>query len=309
MPCGKQATMVDVIEAVNLQKMYGPLKAVDGVSFRVGEGECYGLLGPNGAGKTSIIRMIYGFSPLSGGELRVFGLDIGRGWREIRSRIGVCQQHNALDPDLTVEENLLIFAGYFLMPSKVARARAEELLDFFALGPKRKAKVMELSGGLQRRLMAARALVNNPELVILDEPTTALDPQSRHQLWDRLAELRRRGVTLILTTHYMEEASHLCSRLMIIDHGKSLVEDAPADLTRTYAGESVIEIESPDEGLRRFLKEEGVRHETLDRRVIVYADSSLGDYVRTRFCTRKCIFRTATLEDVFLRLTGRELRE
>ena len=263
--------MTDVIEALDLRKRYDHVKAVDGISFRVKKGECYGLLGPNGAGKTSIIRMIYGFSPLSSGKLNVFGLDIREDWRKIRARIGVCQQDNTLDPDLTVEENLLIFAGYFQIPPVAAKTRTEALLDFFALVPKKKAKIAELSGGLARRLTVARALINDPELVILDEPTTGLDPQSRHQLWDKLLELRRNGVTLVLTTHYMEEASYLCDRLMIVDHGKVLVEGSPGDLIQKYAGESVIEIEGADE--------------------------------------RKCTFRMATLEDVFLHLTGRELRE
>jgi lipooligosaccharide transport system ATP-binding protein len=309
--CGrvKVEDMADIIEAVDLRKRYNHLKAVDGVSFRVKKGECYGLLGPNGAGKTSIIRMIYGFSPLSSGQLSVFGLDIRKDWREIRSRIGVCQQENTLDPDLAVEENLLIFAGYFQMPSAAARARTETLLDFFALASKRKSKVIELSGGLARRLTLARALINEPELVILDEPTTGLDPQSRHQLWDKLLQLRRSGVTLVLTTHYMEEASYLCDRLMIIDHGKVLVEGSPRELIQKYAGESVIEIEGSDENLQEFLTQQKVRHETLDQRIIIYADNALGEYVRSHFCARKCTFRTASLEDVFLRLTGRELRE
>ena len=301
--------MGDIIEAVDLRKRYNHLKAVDGVSFRVKKGECYGLLGPNGAGKTSVIRMIYGFSPLSSGQLSVFGLDIRQGWRQIRSRIGVCQQDNTLDPDLTVEENLLIFAGYFQIPSAAAKARTEALLDFFALVPKKKAKVAELSGGLARRLTLARALINEPKLVILDEPTTGLDPQSRHQLWDKLSELRRSGVTLVLTTHYMEEASYLCDRLMIIDHGKVLVEGSPRELIQKYAGESVIEIEGSDKSLQQFLAQHKVRHETLDQRIIIYADNALGEYIRSQFCTQKCTFRMTTLEDVFLHLTGRELRE
>ena len=265
--------------------------------------------GMNGAGKTSIIRMIYGFSPLSSGKLNVFGLDIREDWRKIRARIGVCQQENTLDPDLTVEENLLIFAGYFQIPSEAAKARTEALLDFFALVPKRKAKVAELSGGLARRLTVARALINDPELVILDEPTTGLDPQSRHQLWDKLLELRRNGVTLVLTTHYMEEASYLCDRLMIVDHGKIMVEGSPRDLIQKYAGESVIEIEGSDESLKQFLTEQKVPHDIMDQRIIIYADNSRGEYIRSHFCVQKCTFRMATLEDVFLHLTGRELRE
>jgi len=299
----------EVLRAAHLRKRYDGFEAVKGVSFQVEKGECYGLLGPNGAGKTSVIRMIYGFSPLSSGELGVFGLDIRKDWREIRFRIGVCQQENALDPDLTVEENLLIFAGYFKIPSGDARRRSDELLEFFALEGKRRAKVMELSGGLARRLTVARALVNSPQLLILDEPTTGLDPQSRHLLWERLFELRDTGVTQVLTTHYMEEAAFLCNRLMILDHGETLVEGEPEKLIRDYAGESVVEVEGADPELKDFLSRKEVRHEVLDRRTVIYTDDSLGEYIRSRFCTRKCTFRAASLEDVFLRLTGRELRE
>jgi lipooligosaccharide transport system ATP-binding protein len=301
--------MGSIVEAVDLKKNYGDFTAVNGVTFAVQKGECYGLLGPNGAGKTSIIRMIYGFSPISSGDMRVFGLDIGDRWREIRSRIGVCQQENALDPDLTVEENLMVFAGYFRIPSGTARTKTEELLHFFALEHKSKAKVMDLSGGLARRLTVARALINDPELLILDEPTTGLDPQSRHQLWDKLAELQTKGVTLILTTHYMDEAARLCNRLMIIDHGKILVEGDPEALIKRYAGDSVIEIEGVDKDLEEYLRQEGIRHDILNQRIIAYADNAAGDHIRARFCTEKCTFRMATLEDVFLRLTGRELRE
>ncbi len=298
-----------IIEAVNLVKRYDPLTAVNGVNFHVEAGECYGMLGPNGAGKTTIIRMIYGFSPITSGDLRVFDMDIRRRWREIRSRIGVCQQHNALDPDLSVEENLLVFARYFLMTPANARASAEELLEFFALGSKRHAKVIELSGGLARRLTVARAMINHPDLVILDEPTTGLDPQSRHQLWDKLQELRRSGITLLLTTHYMEEASRLCNRLMIIDHGKILVEGSPEELVKRYAGESVVEVEDASEELKQFLIAEKVRHEITESGAVIYADNSMGERIRTRYCTSRCTFRPAGLEDVFLHLTGRELRE
>jgi lipooligosaccharide transport system ATP-binding protein len=301
--------MTAVVEATDLKKNYNRLTAVDGVSFHVQAGECYGLLGPNGAGKTSIIRMMYGLSPLTAGHMLLFGQAIGREWRAIRSRIGVCQQDNTLDPDLSVEGNLAIFAGYFSMPAATVRARAEELLRFFALEKKRKAKVGELSGGLARRLMVARSLINEPELLILDEPTTGLDPQSRHLLWERLVALRKSGVTLVLTTHYMEEASYLCDRVMIIDHGKILVEGPPQSLIQRHVGDSVIEIEGVDETLRHYLAKDHIDHDVLDQRIIVYADNSVGEHIRKHFCTERCTFRTATLEDVFLRLTGRELRE
>jgi len=303
--------MPPVIDAQNLIKSYNGVRAVDDVSFSVAPGEFFGLLGPNGAGKTTTIRMLYGFSPLGGGRLRLFGLDIGRDWRAIKHRIGVCQQDNTLDPDLTVEQNLIIFAGYFSIPPVQARARAEELLAFFALSHRRQAKVMELSGGMARRLILARALVNQPELLILDEPTTGLDPQSRHQVWDRLAALKQRGLTVLMTTHYMEEAAQLCDRLVIVDHGKILVEGRPGDLIRQHAGAQVIEIEDADQALREFVRTHELACDDLGTRVIVYMPetSDLHQVIRERYCGKRCTFRASTLEDVFLRLTGRELRE
>jgi lipooligosaccharide transport system ATP-binding protein len=302
---------MNVIEARNVVKRYGEFVAVNGVSFHVQSGEFFGLLGPNGAGKTSAIRMMYGFSPVSSGRMEVFGLDIETDWREIRSRLGVCQQENTLDPDLTVEQNLLLYARYYEMDRSRARERTEELLGFFALTHKRKAKVMELSGGLARRLQLARALMPDPEILILDEPTTGLDPQSRHQLWDRLAELKKRGLTMLLTTHYMDEAESLCDRLLIMDHGRIIAEGRPRGLIDEHAAESVIEIEGPGEALRSYIREHNVRHDDLGGRIIIFteADGDLENEVRDRFCTASCLFRAGNLEDVFLRLTGRELRE
>ena len=300
-----------VIEAEHLRKTFGAFAAVDGISFHVRRGECFGILGPNGAGKTTTIRMIYGFSPLSGGRLRVFGLDIAERLRDIKSRIGVCQQDNNLDPDLTVLRNLEIFAGYFDIASRQARERALELLKFIALDHRKDSPVSELSGGLMRRLMLARALINEPELLILDEPTTGLDPQSRHSIWDRLEGLRSKGLTILLTTHYMEEASRLCDRLIIVDSGRILVEGRPGDLIREYAGRDVIEISSPNEPLRQFLRSHGLAFDDLGHRLIVYCDDrgSLYEEISRRYCTEGCVMRMATLEDVFLKLTGRELRE
>ncbi|SDB05206.1 lipooligosaccharide transport system ATP-binding protein [Desulfonatronum thiosulfatophilum] len=305
------STTPTVIEASNLRKQFGSFTAVDDLSFSVAKGEFFGVLGPNGAGKTTAIRMIYGFSPLTSGTMRVFDQDIGVGWRDIRSRLGVCQQENTLDPDLTVEQNLLVFAGYFNIPRVVAVRKTSELLEFFALEHKKSARVLELSGGMARRLMLARALINNPELVILDEPTTGLDPQSRHQVWTKLKELRGRGLTMLLTTHYMEEAARLCDRLIIVDHGKLLVEGAPVKLIREYAGDSVIEVESPSQELREFVRAHELAHEDLESRIIIYNDRGheLEQTLRGTFCTQTCTFRLATLEDVFLRLTGRGLRE
>lgn len=300
-----------IIEAVNLSKKFGSFTAVDNVSFQVQKGEFFGLLGPNGAGKTSVIRMIYGFSPLSSGKMKVFGLDIRTGWREIRSRIGVCQQENTLDPDLSVEKNLLVFAGYYRMPRKKAVQKTDELLDFFALNHKRQAKVSQLSGGMARRLMLARSLINEPGLIILDEPTTGLDPQSRHQVWDKMRDLRSRGMTMLLTTHYMEEAASLCHRLIIMDRGRILVQGRPEELVHNYAGTSVIEVENPGPDLKNFVREKQIRHEELINSLVIYTDDpdGLGRVIREKFCPEKCLFRSGTLEDVFLRLTGRELRE
>jgi lipooligosaccharide transport system ATP-binding protein len=303
--------MQPIIDVQHLFKRFQDLSAVDGISFTVGQGEFFGLLGPNGAGKTTTIRMLYGFSPPTRGIIRVFGMDIARDWRRIKARIGVCQQDNTLDPDLTVEQNLKVFAAYFSIPSRDARTRANELLEFFALSNRRNAKVMDLSGGMIRRLILARSLINRPELLILDEPTTGLDPQSRHQVWDRLEKLKASGLSVVLTTHYMEEASRLCDRLVIVDHGKILVEGSPADLILKHAGRSVIEVGGPDQALRDYLKTHQVPHDDLGPRIILYTPdgTELSSAVRENFRHEQCTFRNGTLEDVFLRLTGRELRE
>jgi lipooligosaccharide transport system ATP-binding protein len=302
---------MQVIQTRQIVKQFGKFTAVDGVSFQVERGEFFGLLGPNGAGKTSVIRMIYGFSPITSGEMKVFGMDIRTDWRKIRLRLGVCQQDNTLDPDLTVEQNLQLFARYFEIKRKSARERAEAQLEFFALTNKRNAKVMELSGGLARRLQLARALIAEPDLLILDEPTTGLDPQSRYQVWDRLFELKKRGLTMLLTTHYMNEAESLCDRLLIMDHGKIIAEGRPRHLIAEHAAESVIEIDGPDDELRDYIRERAIRNDDLGERMIIYteANGELEHDIRKRFCVEACLFRAGNLEDVFLRLTGRELRE
>jgi lipooligosaccharide transport system ATP-binding protein len=300
-----------VVEAENLRKTFGAFTAVEDVSLRVQAGECFGILGPNGAGKTTTIRMLYGFTPKSGGMLRIFGLDIDRELRAIKARIGVCQQENNLDPDLTVQQNLELFARYFDIPRSQAREKAEELLDFIALAHRRNDNVPTLSGGMMRRLILARALINDPELLILDEPTTGLDPQARHQVWHRLDELKGRGLTILLTTHYMEEAARLCDRLVIMDHGRILVEGRPHDLVQAHVGREVIEILAPGEPLREFVRQQGLEHEDLGHRLIIYSGESDALYHRLvdTYCREGCTLRQATLEDVFLRLTGRELRE
>lgn len=300
-----------VLETSNLRKFYGETLAVDDVTFSVGRGELFGILGPNGAGKTSTIRMICGASPLSHGQLRVFGRDITTDWREIRAQIGVCHQDNNLDSDITVRENLEVYAGFFGIPRGVARERASRLLEFFELKHREKAQVNELSGGMMRRLILARALINEPELLILDEPTTGLDPQSRHQVWDRLASLKTRGVTILLTTHYMEEAARLCDRLVIIDRGRVLVEGNPTDLVRQYVGRQVIETSPVSDELRRFVRERGLEHEDRGERMIIYEreHSDLFKTITEQYCRGNCTLRMGTLEDVFLKLTGRDLRE
>ena len=242
-----------ILHVESLRKAYGSLNAVDGISFAVQPGECFGLLGPNGAGKTTTIRMLYGYTPRDSGRLELFGLDIDRHLREIKRRTGICQQEDSLDPDLSVRDNLIGYARYFSIPRREAQLSADQLLEFFALQGRAKDKIMTLSGGLKRRLMLARALVNRPELLILDEPTTGLDPQSRYQVWEKLAALKKQGLTVLLTTHYMEEAANLCDRLMIIDHGQILVEGAPDELIAQHAGRHVIEIEGADQALREIV--------------------------------------------------------
>ena len=300
-----------IIEAKDLRKTFGSLVAVDGISFHVLSGECFGILGPNGAGKTSTIRMIYGFSPLTGGTLKVFGLDMSRAWRKIKSRIGVCQQENTLDPDLTVQQNLEVFARYFDIPKKEAKQEANRLLSFIGLDHRKDAKVTELSGGLARRLVLARALINKPDLLILDEPTTGLDPQSRHQVWERLEELKSRGLSILLTTHYMDEAARLCDRLIIVDNGHILVEGIPEALIKKHVGQNVIEVTTPSDDLRAFLQSQSVLYEDLGHRLIIYGRESdkLFHQLGKTYCKEGCVLRMASLEDVFLKLTGRGLRE
>ncbi|MDZ4164083.1 MAG: ATP-binding cassette domain-containing protein [Smithellaceae bacterium] len=304
-------TPTPIIEGKGLTKTYGDLTAVRDISFTVFPGECFGILGPNGAGKTSTIKMLYGLSPLTSGSLQVFGLDIERRHREIKARIGVCQQENNLDPDLTLSQNLEIFARYFDIPTPQARQRTRELLAFMALDHRRDAKAVELSGGMMRRTVLARSLINDPELLILDEPTTGLDPQSRHQVWERLEELKTQGLTILLTTHYMDEAARLCDRLIIMDQGRILVEGKPLTLIEKYVGQDVIEVVHPHADLGAFLKERQLPHEDLKHRIVIHGNGSdrLYQEIRERFCRDNCIMRMATLEDVFLKLTGRELRD
>ena len=303
--------MSTVIEARGLTKLYGYLRAVDGVDFTIRAGECFGFLGPNGAGKTTTVKMIHCFAPLTAGDLRVFGMDVREHPREIKARIGVCQQEDNLDPDFSVHKNLLVFARYFGIPADERAQRARELLEFMGLWERRGDGIRQLSGGLKRRLVIARALINSPDLLILDEPTTGLDPQSRHQVWDRIRNLRRRGKTILLTTHYMDEAQALCDRLVIMDHGRILVEGPPAELVRERVGKEVVEVWGYPPELLEHARRSGWRFETDTDRLFIHTDSgeAVLSAITGKYPSERCTVRMAGLEDLFLKLTGRELRE
>ncbi|MDK2916950.1 MAG: lipooligosaccharide transport system ATP-binding protein [Euryarchaeota archaeon] len=292
-------------------KRFGDLVAVDRIDFRVREGEVFGFLGPNGAGKTTTMKMIQCISPKSGGTLEVFGMDVDTHRRQIKSRLGVVPQENNLDPDFSAYRNLLVYARYFGIPKREAEQRAKDLLAFMQLEEKRDVLIDNLSGGMKRRLIIARALVNEPELLILDEPTIGLDPQARHLIWEKLRSLRAEGNTLVLTTHYLDEAERLCDRLVIMDHGKILVEGAPADLIREHAGVDVVEVERTEKVVAR-LEELGLNYDLAGDVVQVFTERP-NDVAREllEVCRHEAAVtvRPATLEDVFLRLTGRSLRE
>ncbi|KAF0245230.1 MAG: ABC-type multidrug transport system ATPase [Planctomycetota bacterium] len=299
------------IVAQALTKHYKDTVAVNAISFEVREGECFGFLGPNGAGKTTTMKMTYGFSPVTSGRLEVFGLDVLTRSREVRAQTGVCPQEDNLDPDFTVRKNLIVYCRYFGIDPVEAAKRADELLDFVALREKAGGPVMALSGGMKRRLVLARALLNKPKLLILDEPTTGLDPQARHVLWDKIRELRRKGVTILLTTHYMEEAAQLCDRLVIMDKAKILVKGSPAELTAKHARPTVVEVWNPPAAAEAWIKARNMPCERFGDRLYVYPDAgeALQRELVTKFNADQVIVRRGTLEDVFLRLTGRDLRE
>lgn len=301
---------MEIITAHNLEKYFGTLAAVDGISFSVQKGEIFGFLGPNGAGKTTVMKMIHCVSKRTRGDLLVFGMDTDRDPRTIKQRLGVVPQENNPDPDFTVFQNLTIYARYFGIPTIEAEERAEELLEFMQLSEKRDAPIETLSGGMKRRLIIARALMNEPELLILDEPTIGLDPQARHLIWEKLRHLRSLGCTLLMTTHYLDEAERLCDRLVIMDSGKILVEGSPAELVKKYAGEEIVEAAVSPE-IIACLKEERVRFEVFGDIIQVQADDpQIVARILMERCRRERItVRRATLEDVFLKLTGRTLRE
>ena len=304
-----------LVEARDLTKHFGEMVAVAGVSFQIAKGEAFGFLGPNGAGKTSTMRMIAAVSPVTSGHLRVFDLDPEVHGPAIRARLGVVPQENNLDTELTVEENLLIYGRYFDLPRSEIRRRIAELLTFAQLSDRGKSKVEPLSGGMKRRLTIARGLINKPEVLILDEPTTGLDPQARHLLWDRLYRLKQDGVTLIITTHYMDEAEQLCDRLVIMDKGKIVGEGSPRSLIEEHSTREVVELRFPPGTQERVLDRlEGLgkRLEILPDRVLIYADDAdeaMTELHRRGLETETTLVRRSTLEDVFLHLTGRSLVE
>jgi lipooligosaccharide transport system ATP-binding protein len=302
--------------ASGLRKSYGERPAVDGIDFAVDPGICFGFLGPNGAGKTTTMKMIYGLALLDAGELSVLGLDAVRQRRRIKERLGVVPQETNLDGELTVRENLLMHAGYFGIDPHLAAERAEELLGFSLLDSRAEELPWALSGGMRRRLLVARALINEPEMVVLDEPTTGLDPQARLAVWRALDRLKRRGVTLLITTHYMEEAARLCDRLVIMDHGKIVAEGEPQALILEHVGREVLELRVSDdcdaEELVAALDGGLDGHEAAEESLLLFtpdAEELLASIDEERFPTESAMVRRATLEDVFLRITGRSLRE
>ena len=304
-----------VIVATDLVKKYGATAAVDGISFEVAPGESFGLLGPNGAGKSTTMRMVGAVSTRTGGELTILGLDPNSAGPEIRSRLGVVPQADNLDAELRVRENLIVYGRYFGLPLKRLRTRADELLAFAQLSDRAMAKVDDLSGGMKRRLTIARALINDPRILLLDEPTTGLDPQARHILWDRLFRLKEQGTTLVLTTHYMDEAEQLCDRLVVVDKGRIMAEGSPAALIRQYSTREVLEVRFGSDlnaGAAARLEGVGDRLEVLPDRVLVYAadgEAALAEVTGRGLQPMTSLVRRSSLEDVFLRLTGRSLIE
>ncbi len=304
-----------LIHARGLTKRFGSFVAVDHIGFDVRAGEAFGFLGPNGAGKTSTMRMIACASPVTEGELRVLNMSPGSDASLIKARLGVVPQQDNLDTEITVRENLLMYARYFDIPRPVAERRADELLDFVELGDRAGAQVEPLSGGMKRRLTIARALVNEPDLILLDEPTTGLDPQARHVVWERLYQLKRRGATLLLTTHYMDEAERLCDRLVVMDKARIVAEGSPRELIAKFSTREVLELRFPDDARVHVdgrLSGIGERVEQLPDRVQIYTtdgEHALQQVHALGIPLESAVVRRSTLEDVFLRITGRALIE
>ena len=305
-------TIPGTIEAHDLKKTYGATIAVDGIEFTVRKGEIFGFLGPNGAGKTTTMKMITCVSPRTSGTLRVLGMDPETNPAEIKQRLGVVPQETNLDPDFTCFGNLFYYSRYFDIPKEAAAKRADELLEFVQLKEKRDVAVDKLSGGMKRRLILARALVNNPDLLILDEPTIGLDPQARHLIWEKLRSLQAQGNTIVMSTHYLDEAARLCDRLVIMDNGKILVEGTPEELVRQHAGHEIVEVETGDDVIACLVDLKIPFEKTGDMLQIVAPTDTAREVARTvldRCRPGRMITRPATLEDVFLKLTGRGLRE
>jgi lipooligosaccharide transport system ATP-binding protein len=299
-----------VIAATGLRKAFGERVAVDGIDLDIPRGCCFGLLGTNGAGKTTTLRILLGLAPFDAGSLRVFGLAMPVQARAVRARVGVVPQADTLDPDFSVAENLAVYASYFGISRAEAQARIGPLLDFASLTERRDARIDALSGGMKRRLTVARALINDPELVVLDEPTTGLDPQARHVIWGRLAELRGAGKTLLLTTHYMEEAERLCDELVIIDHGRILDRGSPRELIARHVEPEVVEVRGAAEEILAWPEVQAVRHERMGSSLYCYTREPAALVTRLQAVPGLVfLHRPAGLEDVFLRLTGRELRD
>ena len=312
LPDGVTLKVNPVISARGLTKRYESLVAVDGINFVIDEGECFGFLGPNGAGKTTTMKMICCASPVTQGELWVDGKEVRHNHREIKAVLGIVSQADSLDPDLSVIQNLLAFGRYFNLSRKAAKSRAWEALEMFRLQDKAHNRPDALSGGMRRRLLVARALLNEPKILVLDEPTTGLDPQTRLMVWDRLFQLKSQGKTILLTTHYMEEAAHLCDRLVVMDTGKIIAEGSPEDLIRRRVGDEVMEIrtrqaDKPD--LMDLLKGAGIVFEDGGDSVLVYSDNGQLPIAPGGLERYQVVRRPGNLEDVFLRLTGRGLRE
>ena len=302
-----------VISAKNLTKTYKDFVAVDGIDFEVRRGEAFGLLGPNGAGKSTTMKMISSVSQRSSGDLSILGKEPNAKGPEIRAHLGVVPQKDLLDRELKVWENLYVYGRYFGLSRKFLKSKVEELLDFAQLKEKRNNKAEELSGGMQRRLAIARGLVNEPEILMLDEPTTGLDPQARHILWDRLFRLKEQGVTLVITTHYMDEAEQLCDRLVVMDKGKIMAEGSPAELIKTYSSKEVVELRfgtDKNEQAAKDLEGRGDRLEVLPDRILIYTshgEQLLTEIIDSGMHPITSLVRRSSLEDVFLRLTGRTL--
>lgn len=300
------------IEATNLTKKFGDLIAVNGISFKVYKGECFGFLGPNGAGKTTTIKMIHCVLPITSGELYVSGMNVKEKEREIKSIIGVAPQEANLDPDFTTIRNLLIYSRYFNIPKEKALKKARELVEFLHLEEKKDVIINNLSGGMKKRLILARALINDPRMLILDEPTTGLDPQGRHLIWDTITDLKKRGVTIILTTHYMEEAAQLCDRLVIMDNGKIIEEGKPSDLVKKHIGDKVLQVPNNKQIIKHLDTTcPDAKYEVTGEKIYISSSrcETVFQEILQKFFPQETLMRDANLEDVFLKLTGRRLRD